>query len=431
MHVTIPYAPRPQQLAIHEALEATRWVVAVCHRRMGKTVAAVNHLIRGALTCRRSRPRFAYIAPTYRQGKAVCWDYLQHFARSVPSYQVNQVELRVDFPNGGQVRIYGADNPDALRGIYLDGAVLDEYGQMSPALLGEVLRPALADREGWALICGTPTGDRHFTELAERARREPEWRYVEFRASQTGLIPAAELESARKSMTPDEYAQEFECSWTSAVRGSVYGKELEAAREAGRLTRVPYDPVLLVDTDWDLGVGESTAIWFGQSLRTGEVRLIDYYEHSGEGLPHYAEVLRTKGYTYGQHWAPHDIAVRELGSGRSRRDAAKSLGIEFQIVAQTPLEDGIHAARMILPRCYFDADRCQVGLEALKHYRREYQDRLQSFRPAPLHDWASHGADAFRGLAVRHRPPKPTKRDEDEDWVRDRGWRRPGVTWMG
>jgi hypothetical protein len=316
-----------------------------------------------------------------------------------------------------------------LRGIYLDGVVLDEYGLMSPALMGEVIRPALSDRLGWALICGTPTGDRHFQEVADRARTDPEWRYVEFKASQTGLIPPEELASARKTMTPEEYEQEFEVSWTSAVRGAVFGREIAAARQAGRITRVPVDPALPVDTDWDLGISDSTSIWFSQSLRSGEIRVIDYLEDFGEGLPHYAQALREKGYTYGTHWAPHDIQVRELGSGRSRADVAASLGIKFQIVPRTSVEDGIHAARMLLPRCWFDQERCRVGLEALTHYRREYRDRLQSFSAQPLHDWASHASDAWRGLAVRHRTPKEQKpKPVSTERIIDR--RSSGLGWM-
>jgi phage terminase large subunit len=162
-----------------------------------------------------------------------------------------------------------------------------------------------------------------------------------------------------------------------------------------------------VDTDWDLGVGDSTAIWFSQSLRSGEVRVIDYYEASGEGLPHYQMALTARGYVYGQHWAPHDIQVRELGSGRSRLETAASLGIRFQVVPNIPIEDGIHAVRMLLPRCWFDAEKTQAGLEAMQHYRRDYNTRLGEFKATPVHDWSEHGASAFRYLAVRQQAPKP------------------------
>ena len=193
-------------------------------------------------------------------------------------------------------------------------------------------------------------------------------------------------------------------------QGAIYAAEVSAARDSGRVSNVPYDPVLPVDTDWDLGVGDYTAIWFSQSLRGGEVRLIDYHEASGEGLPYYANVLKSKPYVYGTHWAPHDINVRELASGRSRLETAATLGIRFQVAPQVDIEDGIHAARMLLPRCWFDAEKCKAGIEALQHYRRDWNSRLNEFKAVPVHDWASHGADSFRYLAVRQTPPK-AKRD--------------------
>lgn len=404
--VTIPYKPRALQRELHGQLDTHRFGAAVCHRRFGKTVLAINHLIKGALTCTKPRPRFLYIAPTYSQGKSVAWDYIQHFSRPIPGVTFNQSELRADYPNGGQVRIYGADSPDSLRGIYGDGAVLDEFGLQPPKIYSEVLRPALSDREGWAFFIGTPAGKNQFYDVVQQAKSgDPSWFFAEYKASQTGILPAHELEAARKDMTEDEYLQEYECSFEASVKGAIYAAELMQARTQGRITRIPVDPILPVDTDWDLGVGDSTAIWFSQSLRSGEVRVIDYYESSGEGLPHYIQVLKAKGYTYGVHTAPHDIQVKEFASGRSRLEAAQSLGINFQVAPNVPIEDGIHAARMLLPRCYFDESKTKAGLEALQHYRRDYNTRLNEFKPTPLHDWASHGADAFRYLAVRQQTP--------------------------
>jgi len=409
--ITIPYAPRPLQRVLHSALESHRFAVAVCHRRFGKTVCAVNHLIRAALTCTKERPRFAYIAPTYSQGKTISWDFIQKYSRPIPGVTFNQSELRADYPNGGQLRIYGADSPDSLRGIYLDGCVLDEYGLMPPKIFSEVLRPALSDRGGGAFFIGTPAGRNQFYTLIYGdkewvgAKADPAWFFAQYKASETAVLPQTELADARRAMTQDEYDQEYECSFEASVKGAIYSAELLAARSAGRITRIPTDPILPVDTDWDLGVGDSTSIWFSQSLRSGEVRLIDYYEASGEGLPHYAKVLKDKGYTYGTHWAPHDIQVKELASGRSRLEAAQSLGIRFQVCPNVPFDDGIHAARMLFPICWFDAERCKSGLEALQHYRKDFNTRLNEFKDTPVHDWASHGADAFRYLAVRHRAP--------------------------
>ena len=405
--ICIPYAPRPLQVAIHASLDTHRFAAVVCHRRFGKTVLGVNHLQKCALTLDLPRPRFAYLAPTYTQGKAVAWDYIKHYAGPLP-HEVNESELRIDYPNGGQVRIFGADNPDSLRGLYFDGVVLDEFGLMPPRIFSEVVRPLLTDRQGWALFIGTPNGKNQFYDVIQQAKDDSTWYHADYKASQTRIIPQAELQLARASMTQDEYNQEFECSFEASVKGAIYARELQRAREDDRITRVPYDPALVVDTDWDLGVGDATAIWFSQSLRSKEMRLIDYYEASSEGLPHFKGVLNQKGYTYGQHWAPHDIQVREFTSGQSRFELASQLGIHFAITPRNQqLEDGIHAARMLFPRCWFDADKCRRGLEALQGYRWTPRDTLKNptGKPLPVHDWSSHGADAFRGLASRWYQP--------------------------
>lgn len=407
MVITLDYQPRtPLHTAIHAGMDAHRFGAVVCHRRFGKTVLALNHLQVAALECKRERPRYGFIAPTYAQGKSIAWDYLVHYSSPIPGVQPRVSELALNYPNGGQVRIFGADNPDSLRGLYFDGLVFDEYGLMPPNIFTEVLRPTLSDRGGWALFLGTPAGKNQFHDVIQQARQDPTWFYAMHKASETGLIAADELAAARKDMTADEYAQEYECSFEASVKGAIYAAELVAARGRGAITSVPYDPILPVDTDWDLGVGDATAIWFSQSLRGGEIRVIDYYEASGEGLPHYSQVLKDKGYLYGQHWAPFDIEVKELGSGRSRLETARSLGITFRICPKLEVEDGIHAARMLFPRCYFDERRCAKGLEALQHYRRDYNTRLNEFKATPVHDWASHGADAFRYLAVRQRAPR-------------------------
>lgn len=345
----------------------------------------------------------AYVAPTYRQGKAIAWDYIKFYSRAIPGVEVNESELRVDFPNEGQIRIYGADNPDSLRGIYLDDVVLDEYGLMAANLFSEVLRPALSDRKGRAGFIGTPNGRNQFYEVAQRAKGDAEWYFGEFKASATGLLDADELASARKAMTSDEYAQEYECSFDASVKGAIYAEQLAEVREKKRICAVPYVQELPVNTYWDLGVGDATAIWFVQGVAS-EVRCIDYYEASGEGLPHYKKVLTDRGYIYGAHWAPHDIEVREFTSGRSRLETARSLGISFNVVPNVALEDGIHASRMLLSRCWFDEVKCRRGIDALHAYRWDYNTRINEFKPTPVHDWASHGADAFRYLAAAWTP---------------------------
>jgi len=320
----------------------------------------------------------------------------------------------VNLPGGRRVTLFGADNPDAIRGAYFDGVVLDEYGLQPPNLFPEVVRPLLSDRQGWATFLGTPNGRNEFYRVWQRAQQDEtgQWAGVMFKASQTGIITAEELVDARAAMTEEQYLQEYECSFEAAVRGSIYGSELDLARQEGRITLVPVDPILPVHTTWDLGMGDATSIWFSQHTKTGEVRLVDYYEASGEGLPHYVSVLQQKGYAYGEHYAPHDIQVRELSSGRSRWEVAQGLGITFKIVPRiarrtgNEVEEGIHAARMLLPKCWFDTKKVATGLDALQHYRRDFNARLGEFKATPIHDWSSHAADAFRYLAIWASAPK-------------------------
>jgi len=399
MNIEIPYSPRPLQAKLHNELTTNRWGVVVCHRRFGKTVMAINHLLRDAILNDKTNPRYAYIAPTYRQAKAVAWDYLKQFAGKVPMVRFHETELRCDLPNGSRIQLLGAENYDSLRGIYLDGAVLDEMADMPESLFPEVLRPALSDRKGWAFFIGTPRGHNAFFDLYEAAQSNKDWFTQVYKASETEIVDAEELEAARLMMTEDQFEQEFECSWVANVPGAIFGKELQVAQESGRIGNVPYDQSQKVDTWWDLGIGDSTAIWFTQSVGRA-IHVIDFYEARNEGLPHYAKILTGKGYFYGSHNAPHDIEVRELGSGKSRREISYDLGINFRVVPKLPVEDGIHAAQLILSRCWFDQVNCKAGLEALRQYHRAYNERLRTFRNSPVHDWASHAADAWRYFAV-------------------------------
>ena len=360
---------------------------------------AINHLLRAAVLCPKKAPRYAYLAPTYRQAKAVAWDYLKQFAGGIPGIKFHETELRCDLPNGGRISLLGAENPDSLRGIYLDGCFMDEVADMPEKVFPEVIRPALSDREGFCYFVGTPKGQNAFFEMYEQATNNNDWYTAVHKASETAILNATELRSAKEAMTNDQYAQEYECSWVANVPGAIFGKELEAAMEEGRISRVPHDPTVKVDTFWDLGVGDSTAIWFIQSVGRA-VHFIDCYENRGEGLPHYVSVLSKKNYLYGDHFAPHDIEVRELGSGKSRREIAWDLGLNFRVVPKLPLEDGLHAAQMLIPRCWFDAEKCKQGLVALRQYHRGYNERARSFRTTPVHDWSSHFADALRYTAV-------------------------------
>lgn len=416
MEVVIPYEPREQFKPFHDRTQ--RWAALVCHRRAGKTVATLNDLIRAALICNKPDPRFAYIAPTYQQAKDVAWTYLQRFTADVPGVQYQIAELRVDFPhNGARIRLYGAENFDRLRGLYLDGIAIDEFGDIDPRAWTEVIRPALSDRQGWATFIGTPKGRNHFAEVWDNAGQDPAWFRLMLKSSETGIIAKAELDDARKGMTEDAFNQEYECSFDAAVVGAYYGRDITQAETDKRICSVPYDRTVPVVTAWDLGMDDSTAIWCAQVVGK-EIRIIDYYEASGEALPHYAGWLKSRPYAYSDHFLPHDVEVREIGTGRSRIETLASLGIRATPGRPRDPEDRINAVRMILSRCWFDAEKTKRGIECLRNYRRDWDEKTKSFRTRPKHDWSSHAADAFGELAFGLRTEKP------------KAWPQPSVKWV-
>jgi phage terminase large subunit len=399
--VTIPYKPRPQLEAFHARKE--RFACLVAHRRFGKTVGAINDLIRDALTINRPDVRVAYIAPYYRQAKAVVWDYAKHFTAPIPGIVINESELRIDFPTGARLRLFGADNYDAMRGLYFDAVVLDEPADFPANAWASVIRPALSDRKGRATFIGTPKGKNEFWETYTNAKTDPAWFCTLLKSSQTGILDDEELADAKRTMGDERFDQEFECSFEAALMGSYYGLEMRKADDAGRIGDVPLEPGVKVTTAWDLGVGDSTAIWFAQHVGR-ERRIIDFYEASGVGLDHYAKVLQDKGYIYGDHILPHDVRVRELGTGKTRLETLASLGINNVVIApQMSLDDGIQATRLTLPMTWFDEKKCGRGLEALRQYRMDWDEKGKTWRSRPLHDWTSHAADAFRYLSIGHR----------------------------
>jgi hypothetical protein len=383
--------------------DPARFNVVVAHRRAGKTVAAIQRLLHAALSADLPDARYLFVAPFRSQAKEVAWDYLLRMSADIPGREVNLSELRVDLPNGARIRLAGADNPDALRGTYLDGVVLDEVAQMDPRAWGEVLRPQLADRKGWAVFIGTPLGQNDFHRLYTLAGTEPGWSRLLLRASATGLIDAEELDAARRAMSEEQYAQEFECSWTAAIPGAYYGRLIERAEQDGRICGVPWDSHAKTYTAWDLGIGDSTAIWVVQTVGK-ELHVIDHYEAESQPLAHYAQWLKSQQYVYEAHILPHDAAARELQSGKSRVEALLSLGIRATVLPQHRVEDGIEAVRNLLPRCWFDAKKTSRGLDCLRNYRSGYDAKNRTLRPAPVHDWTSHSADAFRQFAMYRMP---------------------------
>jgi hypothetical protein len=344
----------------------------------------------------------------------VAWSYLKRYSERVRGADPSESELTVTLVNGSRIRLYGADNADALRGIYLDGVILDEFADMRPSVWGEIIRPLLADRRGWAVFIGTPKGKNSFWDIYSRSSNDPDWFSLSLKASTSGLIPRDELADARKGMTDDQYEQEFECSFTAAIQGAYYGKELNAAQD--RIKTVSYDPMFPVHTAWDLGYSDDTAIWWYQVI-AGEIRILEAHSSNGNNVDFYANLVNNKPYKYGLHWLPHDAKAKTLASGGKsiQEMLIKGIGNNIRIVPSLSLQDGIQAVRSMLPRCWFDKVSCADGLEALMQYQREYDEDKKSFRDKPLHNWTSHYADAFRMLAIAWREQNPEVKPKTPD----------------
>jgi hypothetical protein len=395
--VKLKYRARDWAKEFH--LNMKRYNVLVNHRRSGKTVASLMQLLMSAV--KTPNGRFAYIAPYYKQSKNVSWDILKSITKDIPGAKLNISELKVDFHNGARIQLLGADNPDSLRGIKLHGVVFDEYSQQPASIFTEVVRPMLTDTKGYAIWIGTPQGMNDFFRLYDTHKNDEEWYVRLLRASESNIIEPEELEDAKKTMSEDEYNQEFECSFTAAIKGAYYAKELHKCRAEGRVTKVPYQPDTPVYTFWDLGMSDSTTIVFAQ-FANQEIHIIDCYSNNGYGLEHYAKICKQKNYIYHSHYFPFDIKVKELGTGKSRYEIVKELfGDEkIEVCKQIGLKDGIDAVRNIFNRCWFDEKNTEKLVDALSQYTQEWDDKKGMFKPKPLHNWASHFADSFRYLAV-------------------------------
>lgn len=400
----IPYSPRRIFLPFHA--RSQRFAVGVAHRRCGKTVSTINDKIRRAVCSEKENYRAAYIAPYLKQAKDVAWEYLKRYARPVLVKPPNESELWVEVLSASgapaRIRLYGADNAEALRGGYLDDATLDEYGDQAPSVWGEIIRPMLADRRGTATFIGTPKGKNHFHAIYRYAIDHPdEWFSFLLPASRTGILEARELDAARRDMTPEQYAQEFECSFDAAILGAYYGRDIAETERAGRICDVPYEPSLPVYTAWDLGIGDSTAIWMFQCVGS-ELRFVDYYENHGQSLAHYAAELSARRIHAEKDFVPHDARVRELGTGRSRLETLVGLNLRPELVPAHKIMDGINAARVSFPNIWFDAGRCADGIEALRQYRTEYDEKTRAYKDTPKHDWTSHCFTGDTLILTRH-----------------------------
>ncbi len=390
----------------------------VCHRRAGKTFAAANDLIRAAITCKSANPLFAYVGPFRSQAKDVAWSALKYFSEPISS-AVNEAELMITLINGAKIRVFGADNADAMRGLGFDGVFMDEVGDFKPSVWGAVIRPALSDKQGWAVFAGTPKGKNQFWDIWKDAttRLKDEWFSMMLKASESEILPKSELDDVKRQISEDQYLQEYECNFEAAILGAYYGKEMRILEETGHIREVPFQKELKTFTAWDIGHTDDTAIWWFQVVRN-EVHCIDFYSISGSGPEDVGKLVASKPYHYEKHFLPHDARAKTFASnGKSTiEQLIKYLGMEnIAIAPELSVQDGIQAARMTLPMTYFDKEKCEEGIEALKQYERQWNEDRKAFMASPKHpNWCNHASDAFRYLSlswrdapVAYTPPNP------------------------
>lgn len=414
-HVVIPYKPRDHFKPLHASPK--RWKFVVAHRRAGKSVSEINEMIKRALQNTRQYPppRYAYVGPSFAQTKDLIWGYLKHYTavfKGMDGYRVSEGDLQVVLPNGAMINLYGgAAAYERMRGLYFDGIVLDEYPLLNPAVFSTVVRPCLADYRGWAIISGTSNGDDHFHELKKKNQNDPDWDFFIIPVTETNALHPDEVVEMTKDMTPEEYAREMLCSFDAPIEGAYYAEMMNKAQAEGRICSVPHDPNAPVITWWDLGISDDMPVWFVQRVGR-EIHVIDHLKVNGKSLSEVykmitgtwvdpntgeipAKVKARQEYNFAAHVLPHDVKARELGTGKSRYEIMTDLAGQVPVLVAPSLsvEDGITAVRSILPICYFDKEKTEDGRSALRNYHRSKAGK-------PVHNWASHDADAFRMGAV-------------------------------
>lgn len=424
--VLMPFRPRwYQEDFINAMMGGKKRAFLLYHRRAGKDIACWNFTIRKALD---QVGTYYYVLPTYTQGKKVIWDgmneagdrILDYIPRKLVDGRPNMSEMKIRLVNGSIIQVIGAENYDSIRGTNPMGVVFSEFAMQEPRIWSEVVSPILLKNNGWAVFNSTPLGKNHAWDMWVMAQKNSSWFTQCLTVDDTNLITKEQIDQERQEGKSEEIIQqEYYCSFDRGVEGSYYAKLMAKAREEKRIGQVNIDSYAKVNTFWDIGVGDSTAIWFAQFIGS-EVHLVDYYENAGEGLPHYVKILDQKrienSWIYGDHYAPHDIRQREFTSGISRLDTAAALGINFLITQDVSIEDGIELARSMIPKCYFDEKRCAQGIKCLDNYRKRWNDKMHVYSNSPLHDYTSHGADAFRYLSIGYRnkagPGQEANRDE-------------------
>ncbi len=415
------WVPRPDQLPLWTYLEdGGLRAVEIAHRRWGKDDIALHFAATQAM---QRVGNYWHMLPMYNQARKAIWDAVnpktgkrridEAFPREIRR-KTRETDMFIEFRTGATWQLVGSDNFNAYVGSPPIGVTFSEWALANP-MCWPYIMPILEENQGWALFITTSRGNNHAKDMLAFANATDSWFGEVTPASRTPVFNQDTLDRIRAELIaiwgPDQgealYQQEYHCSFEGSVFGAYFAAQLRMARDSGRITKVPYQSGVAVDTWWDLGMDDSTTIWFTQDVGR-EIHAIGYYENSGEGLEHYAGELKRReaatGCVYGRHVGPHDITVREIGPGKSRLETAKNLGIKFD-VCQRPAhkEDGIQAIRNIMSSVYFDEVACAQGLNCLSNYRKEYDQERKVFKDTPVHDWSSHGTDGFQTLALAHK----------------------------
>jgi phage terminase large subunit len=395
------WRPRHYQLPTWKYLEGGgKRAVAVWHRRSGKDSMALNWT---AVAAHQRKGVYWHMLPEAEQARKAVWNGIDREGRRIIDQvwpeairkSVDKQQMTIELKCGSIWQLVGSDNYNSLVGTNPVGIVYSEYSIADPSAR-DFLRPILRENGGWEIYVYTPRGKNHGYDIYQMAKTNPKWHASLLTVDDTGVISPEDIQEERDSgMDEDMIRQEYFCSFDAAMRGSYYGDLFEAIERDKRLGVVPYDPAVLVETWWDLGVGDSTAIWFVQRVNH-EYRAIDYLEANGQGLEYYARAIINKPYAYSRHIGPFDLNNRELGTGKTRLEMLAALGLRMDVAPKLKPDDGIQAVRQVLPRFWFDNDKCAAGVKALSQYRKAYDDRTKMFKDHPHHDWTSHAADAFR-----------------------------------
>ncbi len=387
----------------------------IWHRRAGKDDVSLH---KAAVAAHTRVANYWHCLPMYEQARKAIWEAINPHSGKRRIDEAFPKELRrrtdsqsmtIEFKSGSIWKVVGSDNPDSLVGAPPAGIVFSEWALANPSAWA-LLAPILLENNGWADFITTPRGRNHVKTMLDMARKNPQWFAEVLTVNETGF-PLSRVEEQRHeyhSIFGEEAGdalieQEYYCSFEAAILGAYYGKQMVLAEREGRILELAYEPSLPVHTSWDLGKGINMAIWMFQ-VAYGEIRVIDYLEGAhNQTIPECVEILQKKPYEWGYDFVPHDAKVKELGTGRTRIETLISLKRKPRLVPMHKVEDGITATRQTIKRCWFDEKRCEKGLETLRQYRAEWDDDKKCFKDTPFHDWASHGADAFRYMAMAYK----------------------------